>query len=421
MRHANTAVEWLASGTATVDGESAVLTLNLDESLIEAPACVEVRAHDDSDRSIALDKAFFTRGPDGWQFTPERPKELEAVRAAYFAQPLIAPNATNARESFRAVALIEGLLVTENTRVPGIDIYALQRPLHTEQATVDLLSDVSGEVFGSTFSTGTHPDRGLPCVALKLGDLQADTFEAALQFAHDLASRMADLLGFNRGGRPEVMALAVFDKDRQSGSVRYWVNQRRSQYTGNLVGGFIAGEATGDLVAQWSRAQTDARLPLWLSQVNDARAEPRWEYRILRHFNLLEGMSKDSLGKNVPVLDAQGQQLLQSNGLPYTTEQARGAVYMVIAGLCRFRGDFSEDGFCSHTPLWDLCQYWTTVRNQVAHSGAWDSGYKVRSTDKVEAFLRVAPDQRRAELGSVLAQCVDFVIDGIIFRNYLPL
>lgn len=94
---------------------------------------------------------------------------------------------------------------------------------------------------------------------------------------------------------------------------------------------------------------------------------------------------------------------------------------MVIAGLCRFRGDFSEDGFCSHTPLWDLCQYWTTVRNQVAHSGAWDSGYKVRGTDKVEAFLRVAPDQRRAELESVLEQCVDFVIDGIIFRDYLPL
>lgn len=167
--------------------------------------------------------------------------------------------------------------------------------------------------------------------------------------------------------------------------------------------------------------QADPRVSLWLSQVNDARAERRWEYRVLRYFNLLEGMSKGSLGVKAAVLDARGQQLFQSNGQPYTTKEARGAVYMVIAGLCRFRGDINEDGFCSHTPLWELCQHWTTVRNQVAHAGAWDSDFKVSGTANVEVFLNVAPRERRTDLESVLAECVRMVIDGVIFRGYLPL
>jgi hypothetical protein len=421
VRHRQTGVEWLASGSAAVEGDRATLTLTLDQSLLDSRDCIEVRAYDDSGRAIDLDDVFFTHGSGGWQCTPERPQELRADRTAYYAKPLFAPSATNAAQSFRAVALIEGLLLTRNTRIPGIDIYALQHPLHTEQATVAYLRDLTGEVFGSTFSSETHTDRGLPCVALKFSDLRADTPEQALHFAHESASRMADLLGFNRSARPEVIALAVLDHDEKSGSVQYWVNPRRTQYTGNLVGGFIAGESTDDLIQQWSQTQADARLSLWLSQVNDARAERRWEYRVLRYFNLLEGMSKGSLGVSGAALDAHGQQLLQSNGQPYTTKEARGAVYMVIAGLCRLRGDISEDAFCPHTSLWELCQHWTTVRNQVAHAGAWDSSFKVGGTNNVEAFMNVAPDQRRSDLESVLEQCVRFVIDGVVFRGYLPL
>ena len=418
VRHGKTDVEWFASGQAVVVADRATLAVSLDASILNSGDCLEVRAHDDSGCAIELDEVFFTHGSDGWLCTHDRPEELQGARTAHFALPLIAPNATTAARSFRAVALIEGLLLTQSTRVPGIEIYALQQTLGSEQGTVSYLRDLTNAMFGSTFSAEAHSDRGLPCVALKFSDVRADTAEMVLPFALDSASRMTDLLGFNRLARPQVIALAVLD---EAGSVRSWVDPTRSQYKGNLAGGFVAGESTQELLLQWSHMQADPRVSLWLSQVNDARAERRWEYRVLRYFNLLEGMSKGSLGVKADVLDAQGEQLFQSNGQPYTTKEARGAVYMVIAGLCRFRGDVSEDGFCPHTPLWELCQHWTTVRNQVAHAGALDSDFKVSGTANVDAFLNVAPGERRADLESVLAQCVRFVVDGVIFRGYLPL
>jgi hypothetical protein len=420
VRHGKTGVEWFATGSAAIGTDRATLSISLDASILDSGDCIEVSAQDDRGGALELEEVFFTHGSDGWQCTPERPAELRAVRAAYFAQPLIAPNAWTAARSFRAVAVIEGLLLTQNTRVPGIDIYALQQPLRTEEETVGYLSQLSLELFGSMFLTGAHSDRGLPCVAVKFGDIRADTPDLAMSCAHESASRMSDLLGFNRSARPELIAVAVLEND-DSGSVRIWVDPRRTQYTGNLVGGFIAGESTDDLILQWNRTQTDPRVSLWLSQVNDARAERRWEYRVFRYFNLLEGMSKGSIGVKANALDARGQQLLQSNGQPYTTKEARAAVYMVIAGLSRFRGDISEDAFCPYATLWELCQHWTTVRNQVAHAGAWDSHFKVSGTSLVEAFLNVAPQERRADLESILEQCVRFVVDGVIFRGYLPL
>lgn len=420
FRHGKTDVEWFASGQAVVVAGRATLAVSLDPSILNSGDCLEVRAHDDNGRAIELDEVFFTHGSDGWLCTPDGPGKLREARTAYFARPLVAPNATTAARSFRAVALIEGLLLTQNTRVPGIEIYALQQPLGSEQETISYLSDLAGAMLGFTFTADGHTDRGLPCVALRFSEIRADTSEMAIPFALDSASRMTDLLGFNRHARPQVVALAVVDHE-EAGSVHCWVDPARSQYTGNLVGGFVAGESTQDLLLQWSHMQVDARVTLWLSQVNDARAERRWEYRVLRYFNLLEGMAKGSLGVRANVLDAQGQQLFQANGRTYTTKEARGAVYMVIAGLCRLRGDISEDSFCGHTPLWELCQHWTTVRNQVAHAGAWDSDFKVSGTESVDAFMNVAPMERRADLESVLAECVRFVVDGVIFRGYLPL
>ncbi len=419
-RHGNTDVEWLASGQAVPVADRTTLAVSLDPSILGSGDCLEVRARDDTGNALEIEEAFFTYGSEGWLCTPDRPEELRRDRVAFFTSPLFAPSATNRAQPFQAVALIEGLLLTQNTRVPGIEIYALKQALGSEQATLSYLSGLTSAMLGFILSTDAHGDRGLPCVALKFSDVRADTVETVLAFVHELAIRMTDILGFNRRARPQVIALAVLDSG-EPGSVRCWLDPARSQYTGNLAGGFTAGESTRDLLRQWSHMETDARVSLWLSQINDARAERRWEYRVLRYFNLLEGMAKGSLGTVTDVRDAQGQQLLQSNRKPYTTKQARGAVYMVIAGLCRFRGDLSEDGFCAHTPLWELCQHWTTVRNQVAHAGAWNSNFKVGGTDNVEDFLDVAPLQRQADLESVLAECVRLVVDGVMFRGYLPL
>lgn len=422
FRHSGTDVGWLASGQAVAEpgSGSATFSVTLDSALIGADVCVEVRAQRTDGKSIDLDEAFFTLSSASWSYTPNRPDELRQARTAYFSQPVIAPGTTTTAPSFRAVALIEGLLLTQNTRVRGIEVYALRQTLGSSDATVGYLGRLSQELFGLGFASDAgHSQEGLPCVALKFADVRAGTADDAMAAILETARRIADLLGFNRHARPQVVGAAMLDAS--TAAIRYWLDPSRTQYTGNLIGGFIAGESTQDLLTQWAHMDVDPRLALWLSQINDARADRRWEYRVLRHFNLLEGIAKGSIGTKVQVVDEQGQPLFQDNHQPYTSKEARGAVYMVVAGLCRQRGDISENAFCAYASLWELCQHWTTVRNQVAHAGSWESSFKVGGTDKVEAYLSVSPEQRRTDLESVLAECVRLVVDGVIFRGYLPL
>ena len=161
------------------------------------------------------------------------------------------------------------------------------------------------------------------------------------------------------------------------------------------------------------------RLSLWFRQLADARDEQRWEYRILRYVNLLEGMVKSTLGEAVVVVDDAGLPRPRDGSNSYTTGQARGAIYMAIAGAARHRGDISEDAHCRRASLWDMCRLWTIVRNQAAHAGAWASPMRVNGYGRIEEFLAKVGETGQGDLERELADCVNFVIDAVVFRAYL--
>lgn len=235
LRHGSTDVEWFASGQTLSMADGAAISFSLDPSILNSGDCLEVWAQDSTGRAVELDEVVFTHSDSGWACTPDRPGHLREAREAYFGQPLIAPEAADNARSFRVVALIEGLLLTRNTRVPGVEIYALKHVLGSEQATVSYLSALTEALLGINFPAGAHADRGLPCIALKFSDVRADTFDMVLPFALDVAVRMTDLLGFNRVARPQLIGLAALD-EADSGSIRYWVEPTRTQYTGNFAG-----------------------------------------------------------------------------------------------------------------------------------------------------------------------------------------
>jgi hypothetical protein len=64
-----------------------------------------------------------------------------------------------------------------------------------------------------------------------------------------------------------------------------WIEH--SGYSGNLIGGVIAGEDVHQLQTSWSGLQANPRAQLWVSLYADAVRDPRWDYQSFRCFNLL--------------------------------------------------------------------------------------------------------------------------------------
>ena len=67
-----------------------------------------------------------------------------------------------------------------------------------------------------------------------------------------------------------------------------------------------------------------------MSLYGDALADERWDYRIFRCFNLLEGIAGEILPAGSPVTDESGAPLIQASGRPYTTNEAREKVYELL-------------------------------------------------------------------------------------------
>ncbi len=415
--HSGREVSWLASVQAVV-GAGFVLDIGLDPTLADDGSCVEIKVVDSAGVNITLQQSLFTPGDEKWPAADDKVERLREEREAFFNVPLLAPSASQSLIKVVGVVLVEGLLLTRNTRVPGIRVFPLPATLAESAAAVDLLQTLTLELSGQTFGhLGPQTQTGLPLVALYAPDVRAATLEDALEHLRDRAAVLVDVLGANRGARPRLSAVAVGGSE-PSGWL-CWLDPRRNQYLGNLLGGFISGESSAGLLTQWDRVTADPRLSLWFRQLADARDEQRWEYRILRYVNLLEGMVKSTLGEAVVVVDDAGFPRPRDSSNSYTTGQAKGAIYMAIAGAARHRGDISEDAHCRCASLWDMCRLWTIVRNQAAHAGAWASPMRVNGYGRIEEFLAKVGETGQGDLERELADCVNFVIDAVVFRAYL--
>lgn len=130
------------------------------------------------------------------------------------------------------------------------------------------------------------------------------------------------------------------------------------------------GLAALDPAVVWRTAPSDLRLALWLSLYRGAAAERAWDARVFRMFALLEAMAGEAFPQPIPVFDAAGAPVLNSQGTSVTTATARGATYMLVRrGLQVLRVD--EAVLCADTDrtLWEEVGVWVDVRNTVAHEG----------------------------------------------------
>jgi len=306
-------------------------------------------------------------------------QRLGSAREATFGQPLIAQGATAASPTFSVVMAVDNLLATVVQRVPGMQVIPIQRSTLGSDL-IDFLNSAAAQL---GFATGIEPQAGLdhvrqrrPAAIIHIPKLHANTPQSAIAEAHRSGLALLDLVALRRGATPRLLAGIVGQEanDKTTRLVTFWVEG--VGYTGNLLGGFISGEDPTSLLNQWRGLIADDRARLWLSLYSDGVADERWDYRMFRCFNLLEGIANEIIPPSQIVTDENGNSLLQSSNRPYTTDQARGKVFELVKHVAQLSQqalqNFAAPGITPPRTLWDETDVWVTVRNAVAHRGSWE-------------------------------------------------
>ncbi|MER6976244.1 hypothetical protein [Streptomyces carpinensis] len=321
--------------------------------------------------------------PGAWEQGDTAESELariESEREARYQLTLKADDVTTGDPVFSSVTLVDGILLTANLRVPGINALRLEESSLGSDG-VEVLNSVLPQL---GFTSAIAPQawmsdmrRRRPAIVLHMPSVQATDVQSASDVTRKAAHQLLDLLALKRGSRGRIVGGALGLPDPSTGKIAFsgsWIEG--GGYEGNLMGGFVSGEDPAGLFSDWQHMATDPRIQLWLSLYADALSENRWDYRLFRCFNLIEGIAKEVLPRNLRVVDSGGNPILKGDGKPYTVGQAQGAAYELIKKIAHSTNQ-NLSNFVSHVPtgpasnLWDEVGIWTSVRNSVAHKGSW--------------------------------------------------
>jgi hypothetical protein len=330
---------------------------------------------------VAVDRSHVLGKPGGdgtgdWVDGSLALEALVAHRDLSFDVELVAPFATASDPLWSVAVLVEHVLLTGPTRVPGIRVLPLQRESNSARldATAGLLTALAAEVGMSANGAISFSATDRPLAVVVVPRLRSTMGSEAMQEAAQLSRRLLDIIGLNRGDSPAVLAAAVGRYQADGTVVLEGATTLDRRYSGNLIGGFISGESISGLNRQWRQVQADSRISLWLRLFNEALADSRWDYGAFRCFNLLEGIAKEVLPKNDPLYDDAGAPRLQGDGAsPYTSAHARGAVYLVLKRAGYVMPTVGQaDGSSAQADLWKEIALWVAIRNEVAHTGSWE-------------------------------------------------
>lgn len=278
-----------------------------------------------------------------------------------------------------AVMVADNVHLTRMQWIPGAKII----PLNNSTVGVDILTVLNSVLPQLDFSVIVpteewlaHVRRHRPAAIIQVPDIHAIDSETAISEVHAMVLPLLDLICLRRQAPPRLLG-GIIGRSQLGvvTPVQYWVEGRG--YTGNLAGGAISGESQRALLEEWDGVQREPRARLWLSLYADALADERWDYRIFRCFNVLEGIATEIVPPNRKILAPSGKPHMQDSGKPYTTKQARGKVFALARHVAAAASQ-SESNFACHPPagvnhtLWEEVGIWVTVRNAVAHRGTWD-------------------------------------------------
>ena len=293
-------------------------------------------------------------------------QSLQAKQAALYDRPVRVPGPGTVEH--RALCLLEGIYTTVALRFPG----AVTQPLEERVADLDRMEIANATLAQIGWPTRIPSDRWseatrrqYPMTALVVPQIWAAGFDEAAELVRDIEDRVTVVLALNRKARGRRVALVIEQRQPDEG-IRYRVFPPNAPYTGNLLGGWLSGEAQGHLTSQYLAVDGDPLVRLCCELYSEALAERSEDARYLRLWSVLELLSGARVSSGSPVALADGSLW---PGLYGTTSYAAPRVYCYLRKFFVSRA-VDETSFVSPaTDLYEAVRVWYGRRNATGHYG----------------------------------------------------
>lgn len=299
---------------------------------------------------------------------------------------------------FRTVWFVDGVRVPDALSVADVAIIPYPSSTVTRYLTEFISEPLKQLGFATAFYRPALMASGSaarPVVGLVMEAESSDVGEVASLFRL-LCDQICTSLVFVYGGDARVLAQITEISDDGGASWRSlsFAHGGPSHIVGELAALAPDGWSppTPSLADAVDAFRQRPLVGLWCTLFASAVGEPRWDVRILRLWAVLETTAKRVVPKDAAVVDENEMQLTTHDGKPAKAKDARGAVYLLLQRTRELLPVPDEIALCHPDhKLWDEVDVWLTIRNGVAHDGAWPSS---RSTPA--SLARVAAAVERA-------------------------
>ena len=297
--------------------------------------------------------------------------QLREARNALYDVPLGDSTKVGATR-FRALCLVESLLITTELRVPG----AVINPLPLKSTDLERLgfinsllrdvgwhSQVDESKWVETTSQQSHN------AAIVIPEIWAADIDEAYELLRDATTKLLAVLALNRGAAGTT-TVSVIEAPAEDGSANYRVFPPGRSYLGNLIGGPISGEGQRDVVTKFLGIDQDPLVRLCCDLYVEALAERSIDARFLRLWSILEVLSAARVTSGLPVRLPDGSTW---PGQRHSTKFAAPRVYQYIQTLLGRNIDLDSLGG-PKTDMPNSVRAWYARRNATGHYGRFVPG-----------------------------------------------
>jgi hypothetical protein len=202
-----------------------------------------------------------------------------------------------------------------------------------------------------------------PTAVVRFPALTATSPGECITAAVQNAEVLSEILALQRLSYGAVIGAILID----SAAGRYWWWVKKPIYTGNLLGGFLAGEQTALTRERFAKVRKNDSLRLYMKLYRDAVEEQNVEMAYYRYWSVLELIARTKGLCRSQKLDRDGTPMVNRSGAPrYVTDQAEALVTELLRRVHVARNVSPALGL-GH--LFDLVPIWYRHRNCIAHGG----------------------------------------------------
>lgn len=292
--------------------------------------------------------------------------DLERRREARFQQPL---GTLGQGSQFRAAVLVEGLLITQ--QIPTTHGNVHPQVLEIHDGDLRDLTNASLEQLGwpGRVNNDAWNERmsRRDFAVFEFPNIWASDEAEADALAMTETDKLVLTLTYLRYAAPRPIMIALESRTPQQ--IRF--RSLREGYTGNLIGGFMAGESSRELLRVGSAIATAPEVELYVNLYLEARREKQEDSRYFKLWAVLETIAINEI--------AEGAKVFLDDGTPWpnggTTSQAAPRVFELVRSTSIAGRQWPNGG-----DLYDFVRSVYGRRNATAHYGRFTPTDPVQQT-----------------------------------------